>query len=60
MQRIGDHSRIESFLTGSSLTTFFSLVNFIVFSFVLAYYNLIVFALFVAATVYTLSGSSSL
>ncbi|WP_293669340.1 peptidase domain-containing ABC transporter [uncultured Parabacteroides sp.] len=48
MQRIGDHSRIESFLTGSSLTTFFSLVNFIVFSFVLAYYNLIVFALFVA------------
>ena len=47
MQRIGDHSRIESFLTGSSLTTFFSLVNFIVFSVVLAYYNWIIFALFV-------------
>lgn len=47
MQRIGDHSRIESFLTGSSLTTFFSLVNFIVFSIVLAYYNWIIFALFV-------------
>lgn len=48
MQRIGDHSRIESFLTGSSLITLFSLMNFIVFSVVLAYYNLIVFILFVA------------
>lgn len=47
MQRIGDHSRIESFLTGSSLTTFFSLINFIVFSVILAYYNWIIFALFV-------------
>lgn len=46
MQRIGDHSRIESFLTGSSLTTFFSFVNFIVFSFVLAYYDLIIFGVF--------------
>ena len=40
MQRIGDHSRIESFLTGSTLTTLFSFVNFIVFAFILGYYNL--------------------
>lgn len=46
MQRIGDHSRIESFFTGSSLTTFFSFVNFIVFSFVLAYYDLVIFEVF--------------
>lgn len=48
MQRIGDHSRIKAFLTGSSLTTLFSFVNFIVFCFILAYYNWLVFILFVA------------
>ena len=31
MQRIGDHNRIESFMTGSSISTLFSFVNFIVF-----------------------------
>lgn len=46
MQRIGDHSRIESFLTGSSISTLFSFVNFIVFGFVLAYYDLSIFGLF--------------
>lgn len=46
MQRIGDHNRIESFMTGSSITTLFSFVNFIVFGFVLAYYNLLVLGLF--------------
>ena len=30
MQRIGDHARIESFLTGSSLKTLFSFINFLV------------------------------
>ncbi|WP_294552571.1 peptidase domain-containing ABC transporter [uncultured Bacteroides sp.] len=46
MQRIGDHGRIESFLTGSSISTLFSFVNFFVFSFVLAYYNLGILAIF--------------
>lgn len=46
MQRINDHHRIESFLTSSSLNVLFSLVNLIVFSFVLAYYNLTIFAVF--------------
>ena len=46
MQRIGDHSRIESFMTGSSISTLFSFVNFIVFGFVLAYYDLTILALF--------------
>lgn len=46
MQRIGDHSRIENFLTGSSLNTLFSLVNFVIFSFVLAYFSLKILAIF--------------
>lgn len=46
MQRIGDHGRIESFLTGSSITTLFSFVNFFIFAFALAYYNLIILAIF--------------
>ena len=46
MQRIGDHRRIESFLTGSSINTLFSFVNFIVFGIILAYYNLSILGLF--------------
>ncbi|MDR2919572.1 MAG: peptidase domain-containing ABC transporter [Tannerella sp.] len=46
MQRIGDHSRIESFMTGSSISTLFSFVNFIVFGIVLGYYNLTILGLF--------------
>ena len=46
MQRIGDHNRIESFMTGSSINILFSLVNFIVFGFVLAYYDLTILGLF--------------
>ncbi len=38
-QRIHDHSRIEQFLTSQSLTTFFSIVNFLIFFFVLFHYN---------------------
>ena len=52
MQRIGDHGRIESFLTGNSISTLFSFVNFFVFAFVLAYYNL--FILGVAGRIYLL------
>ncbi|WP_026808947.1 peptidase domain-containing ABC transporter [Arenibacter latericius] len=46
MQRINDHSRIESLLTGSTLSTLFSLANLIVFSLVLVYYNLNIFWIF--------------
>ncbi|MDD2412683.1 MAG: peptidase domain-containing ABC transporter [Bacteroidales bacterium] len=55
MQRIGDHARIESFLTGSSIRTLFSFVNFIVFGAVLAYYSLWVLAVFlIGNTLYVL------
>lgn len=46
MQRIGDHNRIESFMTGASISTLFSFVNLVVFGFVLAYYDLSILGLF--------------
>ncbi|GHV57604.1 ABC transporter ATP-binding protein [Bacteroidia bacterium] len=55
LQRIGDHRRIESFLTGSTLTTLFSFANFIVFAFILAYYNLNILLIFIVGnTLYIL------
>lgn len=47
MQRIGDHSRIETFLTVSSVSTLFSFVNFFIFGGVLAYYNPMILLVFV-------------
>lgn len=46
LQRIGDHSRIEAFLTGDSIKTLFSFLNFFVFAFVLAYYDLTILGIF--------------
>jgi ATP-binding cassette subfamily B protein len=51
LQRINDHRRIESFLTGTSLNTLFSLFNLLVFGAVLAYYNLTIFGVFMIASV---------
>ncbi|MDP1972566.1 MAG: ATP-binding cassette domain-containing protein, partial [Sediminibacterium sp.] len=45
-QRINDHNRIEQFLTGTSLPTLFSLVNLLVFSFVLCFYSIPIFLVF--------------
>lgn len=47
MQRIGDHRRIETFLTGSAITTLFSFLNFIIFGLVLIYYNPLILGIFV-------------
>lgn len=46
MQRISDHHRIESFLTNTSLSTFFSMFNLLIFGVVLAFYNLTIFGVF--------------
>lgn len=51
MQRIGDHHRIEQFLTGQTLSVVFSLFNLLVFGFVLAYYNMTIFLVAVGASV---------
>ncbi len=50
IQRIGDHKRIESFLTGSALSTLFSLFNLVIFSVVLLQYNTYVFGIFCAGS----------
>ncbi len=46
MQRIGDHNRIEAFLTGSSIGTLFSFVNFFIFGGILAYYHWTILVIF--------------
>ncbi|PKB17077.1 ATP-binding cassette subfamily B protein [Flavobacterium sp. 5] len=51
MQRIGDNHRIEQLLTGSSLNVIFSLVNLVVFSFVLAFYNIQLFMVFIIGSI---------
>ncbi|HEY4326115.1 MAG TPA: peptidase domain-containing ABC transporter [Mucilaginibacter sp.] len=54
MQRISDQKRIENFLTGSTLSTIFSMFNLLVFSVVLAYFNAAIFFVFVvSSTLYT-------
>ncbi len=51
LQRMNDHQRIESFLTGSSINVLFSLVNLVVFSVVLAVFNSYIFTVFIVASV---------
>jgi len=46
LQRIGDHRRIENFLTNSSLGILFSFINLIIFSIVLGIYNLKILIVF--------------
>ncbi len=51
LQRIGDHKRIESFLTGTALSTIFSVFNLLVFSFVLLSYNQTIFFAFATGSI---------
>jgi ATP-binding cassette subfamily B protein len=51
MQRIGDHRRVESFLTGVSLNIIFSLLTLIVFSIVLVVYSMKIFVLFIIGSI---------
>lgn len=51
IQRLGDHKRIESFLTGTALNTLFSLFNLVIFSIVLLQYNTYVFAIFCTGSI---------
>ncbi len=51
MQRINDHRRIEQLLTMSSLSVLFSMVNLVVFSIVLIYYNWVIFGIFAIGSI---------
>ena len=46
MQRIGDHSRVNSFLTQQTLNVAFSMITFVVFSCVLLFYDKLIFVIF--------------
>jgi ATP-binding cassette subfamily B protein len=50
IQRIQDHHRIESFLTGSVLTSLFSIFNILIFGIVLAIYSIPIFLIFLAGS----------
>ena len=50
-QRIQDNERIENFLTSQSLTTFFSIITFLVFFGVLWYYDIKILVLYLTLTV---------
>lgn len=50
LQRINDHSRIQNFLTNSSLSTLFSIFNIVVFGIVILVYNPWVFLIFFAGS----------
>jgi ATP-binding cassette subfamily B protein len=51
MQRINDHHRIEQLLTSSSLNTLFSLVNLIIFSVILLFYDYRLFLVYIVGAI---------
>jgi len=50
MQRIGDHRRIENFLTSETLNILFSFFNLIIFGAVLAFYSWSIFFIFLVGS----------
>ena len=50
LQRIGDHSRVQSFLTSQALNIMFTLLSFIVYGAVLLVYDPAVFLVFLAGS----------
>ena len=50
MQRMGDHTRIQNYLTNTSLNVLFSVFNIVIFSLVLLLYNFTIFSIFVGGS----------
>ena len=46
LQRINDHTRIQQFLTNTSLSTLFSIVNVLIFGVVILFYSQMIFLIF--------------
>lgn len=51
MQRMGDHDRVNSFLTQKTLNIAFSLITFVVFGVVLFLYDQVVFSVFLLGSI---------
>lgn len=53
MQRIGDHGRIQSFLTGTLISMVFAIVSFIVYVFIMAgYHGMILIVFLIGSALY--------
>jgi ATP-binding cassette subfamily B protein len=52
LQRIGDHTRIENFITNQTLNVLFSMVNLLVFSIVLAIYSWTILLIFLLGSLF--------
>ena len=50
LQRIRDHQRVQNFLSTSSFNALFSVIHITAFSFILAYYNSLIFLVFSIGT----------
>jgi len=50
LQRINDNKRIETFLTSTTLTVMFSLVNLVIFGAVLLFYSWLIFLIFLVGS----------
>ena len=51
IQRIGDHRRIQDYLTGSTFGTLFSIFNFVIFGIILVWYNPLIFTIFIIGSI---------
>ena len=51
LQRIGDHTRVQNFITGQVLTVVFTFFSFIIFGIVLLIYNPYIFCIFAAGSI---------
>ena len=51
MQRMGDHSRVQSFLTTQTLSMMFTLLSFAVFGVVLYIYSRLIFLIFIIGSI---------
>ena len=51
MQRIGDHSRVQSFLTNQVLGMIFTILCFVIFGIVLLVYNKLIFGVFIVGSI---------
>lgn len=52
LQRIGDHSRVQNFLTGQVLSIIFTFLSFVIFGVVLFVYNPLIFGIFSLGSIF--------
>ena len=51
LQRIGDHTRVQNFLTGQVLNIIFTFLSFLIFGIVLFIYNPLIFGIFIVGSI---------